>query len=136
MKPRTRLRLVALVPGLFALGGAAFIRTYWQFQPYVPMRGLAAGIVILAAGSVAVAQLWRAARSSPALTAVSGGCFLAAAYAWAWLSGAADMVNATGDSEPPSFLWLHAPELVLATIAILTIGASLIARRAVRDAAE
>jgi hypothetical protein len=136
MNARVRLRLISLVPALFALGGAAFIRLYWQYRPYVPVQGFAAGMVVLVAGLAAVAQLWRAVSSSPALTAVSGGCFLAAIYAWPWLSGAADMVNATGDVEPPSFLLVHAFQIALAVIALLTIGAWLIARRAVRAVAE
>jgi hypothetical protein len=92
--------------------------------------------VVFVVASAAVAQLWRGARSSPTLTALSGGGFLTAVIAWPWLSGVADMVNATGSDDPPSFLFEHAYAIALAAIAMLALGASLIARRAVLDADE
>lgn len=137
MKPRTRLRLVAVVPGMFALAGAAMIWVYWHYRAYPsPMRGPAVAFLVFVAASATVAQLWRGAPSSAALTGLSGGGFLAAVIAWPWISGAADYVNAAGGDDPPSFLVEHAYEIVPLAIAILALGAWLIARRAVRDTSE
>ena len=137
MMPRTWLRLVAFVPGLFACAGAAMIWMYWHYRAYVsPTRGMAVWVVVFLVTSAAVAQLWRGARHSPRLTALSGVGFLTAVLAWPWLSGVADMVNATGSDDPPSFLFEHAYTIALVAIVVLILAAWLIARRAVRSLAE
>lgn len=111
---------------------------FWRYRANVPLaRGLAVWGVVLVTAFAAVALLWAGKRSAPTLTALSGGCLLVVLCTWPWLLGVGDMVNAVGyGDEGPSFLVAHGYQLVLGAIAVLTIVASLIARRGVRALAD
>jgi hypothetical protein len=84
---------------------------------------------------MAVVQLWRATRSSARLILASGGCLFVAVVTLPWLLGMGDMVNATGGDEGLSVIVVQGYEIAIATFAILTIGAALVARSAFRTEA-
>ena len=133
MNNRLRLRLLAIVPALFAMPGAALITVCVAYRAYVsPTRGVITGVVIVGISAAAIVQLWRGSRSAPMLIVASGGCLLISVYTWPWVLGPIDLVNAVGTDEEPSFIFLHAFQIALATILFLTIGGSVGARRTLR----
>jgi hypothetical protein len=124
---RTPLRLLVLIPLLFATAGGGIIWIFVQVRAYFPpTRGILAGLGIIVVSAFAASQLWRRARSAPLLLIVSGACLMSAPY----LVPTLDMVNAS--DEPPSFLMVHGFEIAMATIAALSIGSALLARRWLR----
>jgi hypothetical protein len=136
MTARVRLRLVAIVPALFAVGGVEIVRLCLQARAFVsPTRGVIVGIGVIAVAAIAVVQLWRATRSSPILVLASGVYLFVAVGMLPWLLGIADMVNATGGDEALSFIAVHGYEIAMAAFAILTVGAALVARGAFRTEA-
>jgi hypothetical protein len=129
---RTGLRLLVLIPLLFAIVGGGIVWYFVQLRAYVPpTRGVLVGLGIVAISAITTLQLWRGARSAPILLVVSGACLMSAPY----LAVPLDMVNAAGVDEPTSFLYAHAYQIVMATIAGLSIGGCVLARRWLRVSA-
>ena len=125
MAERTRLRLIAVVAGIFAVLGIALIvisfrvRRYWS-----PTPGVLTGALVTMASALAALQLWRAARNAAVIFAVAGIAAFVMVYALPWLF---PLVHAS--SEPPSFFEAYGYETALILLVLLVLPLTWLAHR-------
>ena len=125
MAERTRLRLIALVAGSFAVLGIALIvisfrvRRYWS-----PTPGVLTGAIVTMTSALAAVQLWRAGRHAAVVFAGAGIAAFAMVYALPWLF---PLVHAS--TEPPSFFEAYGYETALILLVLLVSPLTWLAHR-------
>ena len=130
MTPRSRLRLLAVVPALFGLLGVAIAALTVPFRHFwSPVPGVGAGLLMAFVGAAACRELWRAGSRSVVAVIVSGALTLSVFLFFDFLF---PLVNASSEA-PSIFARLWYPGTV-STIIVLTSLSARAARASLRRA--